>query len=155
MEQNCDNCAWKKAPCENCNCKTFRDNTGLSSVGCNDYWTPARPWEEKWIVPEGCEILNQDGNYYIGTIPGEHDWSPFRAAKWDRRRGHCFVGHNLENEYFLKLKTPLIEESEEYKAFCVWVENTCADNNFKMEKFEALRKIFKMELKCQTQPQKK
>lgn len=138
MEQKCKNCKWEKAPCDKLHCRTFRNNAEASS-GFDDYWTPAKPWENKWIVPDGCEILADFDRFYIGVEFTNGSTIP---TKWLKSDGfNCWSSPNLIP------KTPPIEETDEFKAFCE-VHPISDDNlTYLLDEYEKFKKVFTMELK--------
>lgn len=148
MKQNCDNCAWKNAPCQESKCVTYRKNNYareyVADIEARDHWTPARPWEEKWIVPEGCYIIGVDksGLMYIGMLS-------YNPVKWNVSDGKCFKAGERSRKRDLIPKTPSIEETPEFKEYSLWFDGeSWVDHcNQKLSTFKELQKIFKMELK--------
>ena len=142
MKQTCYNCKWEKAPCDKLHCRTFRNNAETS--GFDDHWEPAKPWEDKWIVPEGCHIvgLYSDELTYVGRVSFAEG-----AVCWNVGDGKCFDSNGASPLHDLIPKTPPIEETEEFKAFCEWAKSSSGSIKFKVSKFKELQKVFKMELK--------
>jgi len=143
MEQKCKNCKWEKAPCGPA-CRTFRNNEELSASGFHDHWTPAKPWEDKWVVPEGCHIvgLYSDELTYVGRVSFAEG-----AVCWNVGDGKCFDSNGASPLHDLIPKAQPIEETEEFKAFCEWANWDRRNMKFKMSMFKELQKVFKMELK--------
>ena len=140
MKQTCYNCKWEKAPCDKLHCRTFRNNAETS--GFDDHWEPAKPWEDKWIVPDGCKILGEGDVSYTGLFEGD-------PVLWNKSDGHGFNSTGRLDFIDLIPKEPPIEETKEFKEYSSWFHGISWEDhgNQKLSTFKALKKVFKMELK--------
>lgn len=137
MKQTCENCKWKGAPYSAAVCATYRNDDNLK-----DYWTPAKPWEKQWIVPDGCKILGEGDVSYTGLFEGD-------PVLWNKSDGHGFNSTGRLDFIDLIPKELPIEETEEFKEYSSWFHGISWEDhgNQKLSTFKALKKVFKMELK--------